>query len=226
MMRRREFMKAFLAATVAPSVVAQTVVPPQTRTGPPAPGPVPWMQGLDHAQLETVVTLDPEDIAQSDTVFFSPAQMATLTRFCELLMPPIASRPGAGAAGVPSFLDFFVSESADEIKVFYRGGLDWLDAEAKQRFRTSFAATNATQADQIIRPLLRTWMTDHYPTEPHEKFVNAAHQDIRLATINSQAWAAVVAEDERASRRDMYWLPVEPDLKRTPAMVARASTKH
>ena len=220
MMRRREFMKAFLAATVTHSVFGQAVVPTQTRTGPPAPGPVPWMQGLDHAHLGDVATVSADDVAQLDAVFFTPQQMATLSRLSDLMMPVIKDRPGAKAAGASGFLDFFVSESSDEIQGFYRGGLDWLESESQHRFHAAFAGLTAEQADQIVRPLLRTWMTDHYPDGAHEKFINAVHHDIRMATMNSQAWSAAVAEDEQASRRDLYWSPVEPDLQRNKANVA------
>ena len=219
-------MKAFLAATVAPTLVAQTVAPTQARTGPPAPGPVPWMQGLDHAKLEAVTTLSAEDIAETDTVFFNAEQMAAVTRVCDLLMPPLKGQPGASAAGVPGFLDFFVSESSAEVQGMYRGGAEWLNSEAMHRFQVPFARLSATQADAIVRPLLRTWMSDHYPDGEHERFINAAHQDIRMATTNSQAWADAVGEDERTSRRDMYWSPVEPDLQwKTAGLNSRSASK-
>jgi hypothetical protein len=213
-MRRRDFMRAVVAVTVAPStVVAQTIAPTAAHQARPAPGPVPWMQGLDKARLESVATLSPEEIAQDDLGFFHPEQMAALTRLGDLLVPPLNGNPGAKEARTPEFLDFFVGESPDEIKQMYQGGLDRLNSDAKQRFNSSFAKLNDAQADSLLRPLLRTWMQDHYPTGSQERFINAAHHDIRMATTNSPAWAeAAERRGKPAPGEGMYWSPVEPDV--------------
>jgi hypothetical protein len=97
----------------------------------------------------------------------------------------------------------------------YLSGLDWLDAEAQRMFFTAFAKTTNVQADALIRPWLRVWMTDHPPTEEHAAFVNAAHADIRTATINSQAWSdAARATGRTTAGLDLYWYPVDPDVHR------------
>ena len=77
----------------------------------------------------------------------------------------------------------------------YVDGLNRLDAEAKQRFGIPFAGVNLQQADALIRPWLRTWMTDHPPTDPYEQFMNLAHSDIRTATINSKPWSDALPAD-------------------------------
>lgn len=214
-MRRRDFMRAVLAATVAPSaIVAQTVATPM-HEAPPAPGPVPWMQGLDSVKPEIVATVNPEDVAQSDLRFFNPVQMATLSRLSEILLPPLNGYPGAREAETPQFLDFFVSESAPEIKLLYQRGIDRLDSEAKQQFDLPFAQLNPTQADSLLRPWLTTWMPDHYPAASHERFISVVHHDIRTATINSQAWADAAGKTRaRGVWTDLYWSPVEPDVHR------------
>jgi hypothetical protein len=48
-MQRRNFVKAVVAATVAPTAFMGQSVPPPRPTGLPAPAPVPWMQGLNPA---------------------------------------------------------------------------------------------------------------------------------------------------------------------------------
>src|ERR1700712_546598 len=110
-MQRRHFMKAVMAATVAPSAILaqQTTAPTPMHEGPPAPGPVPWMQGLDSTKMESIPTLNLEDVAKSDLGFFRADQMAALSRLSDLLVPPMNGRPGAKEAGVPEFLDFYVS---------------------------------------------------------------------------------------------------------------------
>lgn len=218
-MQRRDFMRAVLAATVAPSaVLAQTPVGNQTpaptplHEGPPAPGPVPWMQGLDSTRLDHPAILSLEDFAQPDLGFFHPDQMATLSHLCDLLMPPMNGNPGAKEAGVPEFLDFYVSESSSQVKTMYQEGLDKLNADSQQQFHLPFSQVSASQADNLLRPLLSTWMPDHYPGGGLERFINAAHHDIRQATTNSHAWAEAAAKRRQAAHMEMYWSPVEPDV--------------
>ena len=69
------------------------------------------------------------------------------------------------------------------------------------------------QADALLKPWLRSWMTDHPPTEPHASFVNVVHADVRMATMNSKAWIDVVGQgDGDWVTSGLYWSPVEPDV--------------
>lgn len=225
-MRRRDFVKAVLAASVtpkammgqnAPSSVAPSAPPPiPPRAAPlPAPGPVPWMRGLLEAKPLPMTALVPDAVARTNAYFFNAQQLATLRQLCEILLPPLKDSPGAIDAGAPEFLDFLISVSPPERQQMYVSGLDRLDAEAKRHFGVPFDAVNAAQADELIRPWLRTWMTDHPPSEPYEKFINLAHSDIRTATINSKAWNDAMATDaDRRSEEGLYWYPVDPDVNR------------
>ena len=97
----------------------------------------------------------------------------------------------------------------------YRDGLDRLDVDAKKQFGVSFTKVNAEQADALLRPWLRTWMVDHPPTEPFAHFINVAHEDIRTATKNSQAWSiAATSAGERAPGVGWYWSPIDPDIEK------------
>ncbi len=157
----------------------------------------------------------PDAVAQTNAHFFNDQQMATLRRLSEILMPPLKGYPGATDAGTPEFLDFLIGVSPADRQQMYQSGLDRLDAEAKQHFGVAFAAVDKQQADQLLRPWLRTWMTDHPPTEPYAHFINMAHSDIRTATINSQAWSDVAAATgRRTPDMGLYWFPVDPDLHR------------
>jgi hypothetical protein len=82
---------------------------------------------------------------------------------------------------------------------------------------------------------MRTWMSDHPPTEQHADFINIAHDDIRTATINSQAWNNVPsAGAQQATAVGLYFSPIEPDLRGTgaahshmaPHVVAAAKAAH
>ncbi|MFP5227605.1 MAG: gluconate 2-dehydrogenase subunit 3 family protein [Acidobacteriota bacterium] len=225
-MRRREFVKAVLAASVsARTMIGQTTptqvapsAPPPTPPGtspPPAPGPTPWMRGLLEVKPLPLGTLVPDVVAKTTTYFFNERRIATLVQLCEILLPPIGKYPGALDAGVPEFLDFLISVSPPERQQMYESGLDWLDVEAHQKFGIPFDAVDEKQADTLIRPWLRTWMPDHPPQEPHAHFINVAHSDIRTATINSEAWHEVdAAEGKEPGGVGLYWYPVDPDINR------------
>lgn len=223
-MRRREFVKAMLAASVsartmmgqnAPASVTASVPPPiPPHAAPlPAPGPLPWMRGLLEAKALPMTPLVPDAVAHTQAHFFTRQQLATLRQLCGVLMPPLKSAPGAIDAGVPEFLDFLISASPGDQQKMYVDGLNRLDAEARNQFGIPFAGVNLEEADTLIRPWLRTWMTDHPPKDFHERFMNLVHSDIRTATINSKPWSdALPADDDRRMEEGMYWYPVDPDL--------------
>jgi hypothetical protein len=225
-MRRRDFVKGILAATAAARAMeAQQAtpaapsppLPPQTLppAGPVAPGPTPWMTGLMEVKPLELTTLVPDAVAQADAHFFTTQQTLTLRRLCEVLLPPLKGFPGALGAGAPEFLDFLIGASPRQRQQMYLSGLDWLDAEARRKFTARFAKATNAQADELIRPWLRAWMTDHPPAEPHARFINLAHQDIRMATVNSQAWSeAKLAAEGEVQGLDLYWYPVDPDVHR------------
>jgi hypothetical protein len=158
-------------------------------------------------------TEDVDAVAEGDSTFFSAEQMATLSRLSDLLLPALGDKPGALQAEAPVFLDFLIGISPDVRKNLYTGGLDWLDAESRKKYSTPFARTDASQADALVKPWLRTWMTDHPPTEPHAGFLNIAHADIRTATINSEVWSKAAARDgQSGSAADLFWSPIDPDV--------------
>ena len=117
------------------------------------------------------------------------------------------------AAGTPAFLDFLIGESPAERKKLYTAGLDWLDAESRRKYGKRFVETSGAQADAMVKPWMRTWMTDHPPTELHADFLNIAHADIRVATMNSKAWSQASTNAEQdPSGLGLYWSPIDPDI--------------
>lgn len=229
-MRRRDFVKAMVAAaTTAKAALSQqpqapVAAPPPAlpQRAPVAPGPVPWMEGLLEVKPLPVTPLVPDAVAQTDAHFFTDREMGALRRLCEILVPPYRDHPGAIDAGAPEFLDFLVGVSPADRQQMYQSGLDRLDAEAKQKFGVEFVSASSSQADQLIRPWLRTWMEDHPPADGFAQFINRAHSDIRAATINSQAWSdAETAAGRPAPQPEVFWYPVDPDLRREAASAAR-----
>lgn len=210
-MLRREFVRAVVVTGLAPRLLLGQQGQQTTTPAPPPPAPVPWTLGLN-AKTPLPHTQVVDGIAQTELRFFTQQRMATFVRLSDLLMPPLGGMPGAVDADTPLFLDFLLDESPEARKKLYAGGLDWLEAAAQKRYRRSFAQLDQAQADAIVQPLLRTWMTDHPPTEAHADFINIAHDDIRTATWNSKAWdQALVVAGEPVSA-DLYWFPIDPDL--------------
>ena len=213
-MLRRDFVRAVLALGAAPKMLlSQQAATPS----PPLPAPVPWQLGLNPRTPIPHVEVA-EQVAAAELRFFTPQQMATLTRLSDVLMPPMGEKPGAVKAQTPMFLDFLIGDSPDVRKQVYRGGLDWLDAEAKKKFNVEFAKLSDTQAGELLTPWLRTWMNDHPPAEKHADFINIAHDDIRTATVNSKMWYTVPeVGSEPKTAVELYWSPIEPDVSQEKA---------
>ena len=203
-MFRRDFVRAVVAFVVAPRWLFA-----QKGAQLPLPAPTPWTQGLN-PQTHVPQTVVAEVVADGDLKFFSAQQMATLKRLSDVLMPPMGDKPGAVAAETPEFFDFMISVSPDARKKLYTGGLMWLDGESVKKHKMPFAKLNDEQADAVLKPWLRTWMSDHPPTEVHADFINIAHDEIRTATVNSKAWSVAAATKTPGG---LYWYPIEPDLR-------------
>jgi hypothetical protein len=195
-MKRRRFFKTVIAAPAVPALVAQQPVfdprPPVTE----AP------------KLETALA---DDAAEMTPRFFTAQQFAVLRRLSEILMPAMNGAPGALDARAPEFLDFLIGQSPQDRQQVYRAGLDALNTQAKRRFDKLFADLDATQAASLLSPLREPW-TYEPPTDPLARFLRAAKQDVRTATMNSREYTANAAA--AGGRRGMggvglYWSPVE-----------------
>ncbi len=239
-MRRRDFVKAIMAAGVSakaalgqePAPKAQAPAP--TPTSPPtlkpsvspnapvAPAPIPMMRGLQEIKGLPILPLSADAIAEPEQHFFNAVQFATLRRLADLFEPAREGHPGAAEAGVAEFLDFLIGVSPADRQQMYTSGLDRLEKEAHGRFGVAFAKVSDEQADQLIKPWLRAWMDDHPPTEPYERFMSLAHLDVRTATVNSQATADVARKAGlQPPVVELYWYPVDPDIKHEGAETGR-----
>ena len=207
-MERREFLRAMAVLAITPKwLLAQQ----NSNAAPALPAPVPWTLGLNpRTPLPHTTVAD----AAGETVasFFSATQMATLRRLSDIMMSRTSAHPGALDAKTPEFLDFLIGHSPAVRGSLYTSGLNWLDAQAKLKHSKPFAKLETAQADALLKPWLRTWMTDHPPTQTHADFVNIAHADIRTATMNSQEWFETLDASHREGAMQLYWSPIEPDI--------------
>ena len=215
-MRRRDFVRSLIAAVFASKgLAAQQAAKPQL----PMAAPVPWTLGLN-PKTPIPQTVIAEGIAEAKLSFFTAPQMDSLKRLCALLMPPMSGKPGAVEAGTPQFLDMLIGQSLETRKKVYSGGLDWLESEAQKKFKLAFSKLDDGQASALLKPWLRAWMSDHPPTEAYADFVNVAHDEIREATFNSEAWAD--AEPTGTGERTpvgIYWSPIDADTHARSATV-------
>ena len=207
-MRRRDFVRAVLAVGAVPkALLAQQAAAPA-----PPPAPVPWLLGLN-AKTPMPHVEAADEVAIAQLRFFSPQQMAILTRLSDVLMPPVDEKPGAVQAQTPVFLDFLIGSSSIERQHLYSRGLDWLEVQSRKQFNSEFAHLTDQQIAELLKPWMRTWLNDHPPTEEHADFVNIAHDDIRTATVNSKEWsAAPQKEREPRTGEELYWSPIQPDI--------------
>lgn len=208
-MERRDVLRAMAVMAITPRwLLAQTG---QNQNAAPAlPAPVPWTLGLN-PRTPLPQTTVADAVAETTPSYFSAAEMAALTRLCDLFMPK-GQRPGALDAETPVFLDFLIGHSPVVRGSLYKSGLKWLDEQAQLKFKKPFAKLSDAEAGQIVKPWLRTWMTDHPPTQTHADFINIAHADIRTATTNSRQWLDSLDERHRDQRSQLYWSPIEPDI--------------
>jgi len=197
-MKRRNMMKAVLAAPAAPALLSQS--PPAH-----AQGPVPAAPN-ETAELATSIA---DDAATTRTRFFTQPQLNALRKLSAIVMPPLNGQPGAIDAGAPEFLDFLIGASPAPRQQLYRAGLDALNDGAKKRFGKTFADVDVTQAETLLAPLKQPW-TYEPPADPLAHFLRDAKADIRTATVNSREYSAVAT---RGSRRGggmgLYWYPLD-----------------
>ena len=142
--------------------------------------------------------------------YFTAAQFGALKKLSEIIMPPLNGAPGALDARAPEFLDFLISESPVERQQLYKTGLDLLNNQSKKQFNKGFADVDGTQAATLLAPLREAWTYDP-PSDPLARFLRAAKQDIRTATMNSREYASAAAAggSRRGGGIGLYWYPID-----------------
>ena len=83
--------------------------------------------------------------------FFTPAEYAAVSRLADTIIPATGT-PGASAAGVPEYIDRVVALNKEH-QPLIRGGLAWLEQEARRRFSRDFVSLGEAEHAAILQPL-------------------------------------------------------------------------
>lgn len=104
--------------------------------------------------------------AQFKPKFFTAHEYATVGILADLVIPRDARSGSATDAGVPQFMDFMMSDGNDARRLAMRGGLAWLDREARNRFSVrDFRRLTSTQQKQILDDI--AWPKRAKPEHSH-----------------------------------------------------------
>jgi hypothetical protein len=193
-MKRRTILRSILAI---PGVAAMPAV---------AQGQEPARPVQNETPLTPTINAD----ALADKVLhtFKPEQFSALKRLGEILEPS-KDEPGAKEAKAAEFLDFLVGQSAPATIELYRGGLDALNARARQLYGKAFESVSEEEAAPILAPLLEPWSYAQ-PAAVLPHFLRVTKADMRRATITSRESISVVSQRRRgAGGSGQYWLPVD-----------------
>ena len=161
------------------------------------------------AEIPKLESTEADAAAEMRPNFFNVQQFAALRRLSDLLMPAVKGQPGALETGTPEFLDFLIGSSLPDRQQLYRVGLDALNAQAKKRFDRPFTELETAQAETLLTPLREPW-TYEPPADPLARFLRAAKQDVRTATVNSREGSSTNASSgRRGGGTGQYWYPIE-----------------
>lgn len=90
-----------------------------------------------------------QDPASFTAQFFTPDELRTVTVLADLIIPRDERSGSASDAGVPAFIDFMMTDRP-QMQLPMRGGLAWLDAEARSRFDSTFVDATSQQQGAIL----------------------------------------------------------------------------
>ena len=109
--------------------------------------------------------------------FLTASQYTTVDVLAETIIPADAHSPGARAARVADYIDLLLSESDEETRQKWLGGLAALDDESVRRFKAPFAKATHAQAVELLTDISRNEATPQTPLDSF--FVTTKEATIR-----------------------------------------------
>ena len=82
-------------------------------------------------------------------VFFTKAEMVTITILSDIILPADATSGSASQAGVSAFIEFMAKDQPD-MQTPLRGGLRWLDVQCLKMFDKKFTDCSTAQRIEIV----------------------------------------------------------------------------
>lgn len=141
-MDRRKSLKTLLVGSVATGVIMEACESADKK--PIAPKEPAGENDADRMPEEKL-----HDKTLRDQVFFSSAEMATITILADIIIPRDEISGSASEARVPDFIEFIVKDKPEH-QVPMRGGLRWLDLQSLKHFDKPFASLATTQQLEIV----------------------------------------------------------------------------
>jgi gluconate 2-dehydrogenase gamma chain len=84
--------------------------------------------------------------------FFTPAEYRTVRILSDMIIPRDERSGSATDAGVPEFMDFWMTDRPSSQK-WMRDGLAWIDAQSQSRFGKAFADATESQREAILNDI-------------------------------------------------------------------------
>jgi gluconate 2-dehydrogenase subunit 3-like protein len=99
--------------------------------------------------------------------FFTRHEWQTVRMLADYVIPRDARSGSATEAKVPEFMDFLLADKdeSEATKIAWRGGLAWLDNEARTRFNKTFITATDAQRRQILDDI--AWPAKARPEMSH-----------------------------------------------------------
>lgn len=149
-MKRRDALKGIGLTTLGLAGLSPQVKAAEVFGLPEADNPdnkkEPWEPyGRTTGELE-------RDAGLFKTQFFTKHEMQTISVLVDIIIPKDAHSGSASEAGVPDFIEFMAKDRPD-MQTPLRGGLLWLDNQAKRRFDKAFADSSAAQRIEIVEDI-------------------------------------------------------------------------
>lgn len=140
-MKRRDTIKTLLIGTVAGGAAGTTLQSCQTDSG-----IVEEVVGLGIGRTPFERERDKKLL---NTEFFTDNEFDVLARLCDIILPATDTAGSATDAEVPAFINFMAND-VESIQTPLRGGLAWINNEARQRFGKGFADITDEEQIQIV----------------------------------------------------------------------------
>ena len=84
--------------------------------------------------------------------FFNKHEMKTIGVLVDIILPKDSHSGSATEAGVPAFIEFMAKDQPN-LQTPLRGGLLWVDAQAKRRFEKTFVESTPAQQLEIVEDI-------------------------------------------------------------------------